>query len=260
MRLQVDVIGYSTVSVRVALCETLPDVPVTVTVELVAFVVVVVELPPQPESIPNPTRLIAINRSNCSRFRFLNPKKQSATAIAVIGRKGRESCLAADADGLIVSVAVADWLATTVTGFGLNVQVYPEGSPLQAKVTVPLKASPEPTVIVVKPTVPGSSVMDDSEKLRLIEGVSPTGSTMNVCDTGAAAANVALSPGCEATMVQFPAVTKVAVVPETVQTAVVEELKETTNPELAVAESVTVVPTTWVPGLLKVMVWVGSGP
>ena len=47
----------------------------------------------------------------------------------------------------------------------------------------------------------------------------------------------------------------VAVVPLTVHTLVVCEAKLTVNPELAVATSVSGVPTICVPGLLNVMVW-----
>jgi hypothetical protein len=57
-----------------------------------------------------------------------------------------------------------------------------------------------------------------------------------------------------ASIVHVPAVRKVATLFETVQTLVVVEAKATVRPELAVAESVSGVPTTWGPGLLKVMV------
>ena len=56
-------------------------------------------------------------------------------------------------------------------------------------------------------------------------------------------------------MVQVPVVTMVAVVPLTVQTLVVCELKATVKPEVEVATSVNGVPMVCVPGLLKVMVW-----
>ena len=46
----------------------------------------------------------------------------------------------------------------------------------------------------------------------------------------------------------------VAVVPETVQMLVMVEVKLTPRPELAVAESVSGVPTVCVPGFAKVMV------
>ena len=48
---------------------------------------------------------------------------------------------------------------------------------------------------------------------------------------------------------------KVAVVPLTVQTPIVVEAKETANPELAVAASVSGVPTVCGPGFVKVIVW-----
>src|ERR1035437_1912891 len=57
-------------------------------------------------------------------------------------------------------------------------------------------------------------------------------------------------------MVQVPLTTNVAVVPLTVQTLVVVEAKVTARQELAVAASVSGVPTVCVPGLAKVMVCV----
>ena len=56
-------------------------------------------------------------------------------------------------------------------------------------------------------------------------------------------------------MVQVPLVKRFAVVPETVQTLVVSELKLTVRPELAVALSATVPPTVCVAIAPKVMVW-----
>ena len=61
-------------------------------------------------------------------------------------------------------------------------------------------------------------------------------------------------PPCEAVMPQVPAATKVAVVPDTVQMLVVVEAKVTPNPELAVALSVSGVPTVCVAGAANVMV------
>ena len=55
-------------------------------------------------------------------------------------------------------------------------------------------------------------------------------------------------------MVQVPVVRNVACVPETVQTLAVVEAKATVRLEVAVAESVSGVPTVCAPGLLKVMV------
>jgi hypothetical protein len=54
--------------------------------------------------------------------------------------------------------------------------------------------------------------------------------------------------------VQVPTATKVAVVPLTVQTPVVREVNVTIKPELAFADSVSGLPTVWVPGALNVIV------
>jgi hypothetical protein len=77
--------------------------------------------------------------------------------------------------------------------------------------------------------------------------------TGKLCETGIAAAYVAL-PGCEAVIEQVPAMRNIAVVPLTVQTLVVVEVKLTGNPEVAVATSVSGVPTVCEPGLAKVIV------
>jgi len=64
-----------------------------------------------------------------------------------------------------------------------------------------------------------------------------SGVTWKLWLTGAAAAKVAL-PACVAWMVHVPSATRVAVVPDTVQTAEVVEAKLTARPEDAVALSV----------------------
>ena len=61
-------------------------------------------------------------------------------------------------------------------------------------------------------------------------------------------------PACVAWIVHVPAEMNVAVVPLTVQMPVVCEAKLTVNPELAVAISVSGVPTVCAPGLSKVIV------
>ncbi len=55
-------------------------------------------------------------------------------------------------------------------------------------------------------------------------------------------------------MVQVPAARNVAVLPETVQTVVVEDVKVTLRPELAVALNASVVPAAWLAGAGNVMV------
>ncbi len=59
---------------------------------------------------------------------------------------------------------------------------------------------------------------------------------------------------------QVPAVANVALVPLTVQTLAVWEAKLAARPELAVAESVSGVPTVCVPGLANVMVCAYCAP
>ena len=66
--------------------------------------------------------------------------------------------------------------------------------------------------------------------------------TLKLCET-AVAARYAVFPDCVAFIVQLPAATNVAVLPEAVQTPVVIETKVTGKPELADAESVSGVPT-----------------
>jgi hypothetical protein len=61
--------------------------------------------------------------------------------------------------------------------------------------------------------------------------------TVKLCVTWGAAPYVAL-PDWSAAIVHVPAATIVTVFPETVQTAVVSELKVTVSPELAVADTV----------------------
>ncbi len=83
--------------------------------------------------------------------------------------------------------------------------------------------------------------------------------TAKLRDTVGAALVLAL-PAWSASMVQVPAVTKVKAPPEViVQTPVVDEVKLTVKPEVAVALSVGVVPKFCAPGLAKVMVWLALG-
>jgi hypothetical protein len=79
-----------------------------------------------------------------------------------------------------------------------------------------------------------------------------SGFTVKLWDTGVAAAQEPL-PACKAWIMQVPAVANVAVVPLTVHTLVVCEAKLTARPELAVANSVSAVPTVCVPGELNVI-------
>ena len=77
----------------------------------------------------------------------------------------------------------------------------------------------------------------------------------NPCDTGVAAAKVAL-PGCVALIEQVPVATKVTVFPATVHVVGVFEEKATGSPEDAVAETVKGgADRTWLGSGPKVIVW-----
>ena len=156
----------------------------------VAALVVVLAEPPHPENRLSPARLTTSSRSKYRRLRFLKPRKQSATAKVAAGNSGRESWRTAAVVALVLteSVVVADWPATTVTGFGVKVQESPLGKPLQAKETVPANEFWELTVNWVIPTVPGWTDSVDSEKLKVKFGISPAGLTMKLCKTDGAAA------------------------------------------------------------------------
>ena len=85
-----------TVSENVAVfCSALapvPDVPVTVTVDVtgVVLVVVVEDDPPQPVNRPSPIALTASRISSCTSRRLFQPRKQSAAASVAPGRNGLE--------------------------------------------------------------------------------------------------------------------------------------------------------------------------
>jgi hypothetical protein len=80
--------------------------------------------------------------------------------------------------------------------------------------------------------------------------------TVTFFETEAAGAYVAL-PDCEAWMVQVPACSSVAVLPETLQRVGMSDVKLTGRPEVAVAVSVRIVPCRSELGsALKVMVCV----
>lgn len=114
---------YSTMIVKVALCVMVPEVAVTVAVDVVDFVVLLVE-PPHAVNKPSAAKLTTNNMSSCSRFRFLNPMRQNATARVAAGNSGDLSCWsAAVADAETESVVEVDPPSATVIGFGLKVQV-----------------------------------------------------------------------------------------------------------------------------------------
>jgi hypothetical protein len=64
-----------------------------------------------------------------------------------------------------------------------------------------------------------------------------------------------LFPNCEASMLQLPAASIVALLPDTVQMVGVIEAKLTASAEVDVAVSVSGVPTTWLGIAANVIVW-----
>ena len=89
--------------------------------------------------------------------------------------------------------------------------------------------------------------------------ISGAAKTVNEFDIGVAAENTPLPPWVAVT-VHVPTATSVSVVPLTVQTLCVAELKLTTKPELALAaRGAGAVPRVWLPGGVNVMVCAING-
>ena len=78
--------GYCTVSASVAVCVREPDVAVTVTFEVVAAGVPVL----QPETIVRPNVPTASSSNTGRRRRFLQPRNNRAAARVAPGRNGLE--------------------------------------------------------------------------------------------------------------------------------------------------------------------------
>lgn len=110
--------------VKVALCVMLPEVAVTVAFVVVGLVVELVDEPPHAVNTPIAAKLTTNNRSTCSRFRFLNPIRQNATASVAAGTSGsllRWSAAVVDAE-TESAVDVVPPSATEIV-LGLKVQV-----------------------------------------------------------------------------------------------------------------------------------------
>jgi len=103
---------------------------------------------------------------------------------------------------------------------GENEALTPAGNPEAAKLTAPLKPLSGIIVMLSLPLLPCAI---DSLALPNASVNPGAASTLKLLDTGAAAAYVAL-PACEATIVQTPAASSVALVPDTLQMLNVEEL------------------------------------
>ena len=118
----------------------MPEVAVTVIVEVAGVTPPPPPPLPHPESRAKPAAAIAISNTTCKARRLLQPKKHAATASAVPGKNGREPrCWYRACVGAVI-VRVVLVVSGGVTLVGLNEQMAPAGSPEeQANVTADLK-------------------------------------------------------------------------------------------------------------------------
>jgi hypothetical protein len=137
-----------------------------------------------------------------------------------------------------------------VVGLVPKLAVTPLGKPLTVKVTLPV--NPFAPVRVIESLALLPCVTDNVDAVGASVKLGATLTVKLCCTCGAAAKEVL--PAWFALIVQVPAIRNVAVVFETVQTLVVADVNATAKPEVAVAVSVSGVPTICVPGLLKLMV------
>jgi hypothetical protein len=115
---------YSTVIVKVALWVMDPEVAVTVAEVVVDLVEELFDEPPHAVNKLSAAKLTANNKSSCSRFLFLNPMRQNATARVAAGNSGDLSCSSlAAVDAEIESEVEVDPPSKTVIGLGLKVQL-----------------------------------------------------------------------------------------------------------------------------------------
>ncbi len=120
-----------------------------------------------------------------------------------------------------------------------NVAVVPDTVQTAVLLEAKLTASPEVAVAFKLSGVPTCCALIVPKVMVCALGAA---FTVKLCVTGVAAEYVVL-PACEAVMLQVPGATNVTALPDTVQTPVVVEAKLTVKPEVAVAESVSGVPT-----------------
>jgi hypothetical protein len=149
------------VSEIVIVCESAPDVAVTVTVEVTGGAVDDPDdPPPQPLRRFKPAALSARSSSTCSRRRFLIPNPQSAMAKADSGSTGnplRRSCaVAAD----VVIVTDVDTVPGGVTLAGEKLHEAPAGNPEQPNVTAEANPPCGDTEIVAVPLPPAVTAID----------------------------------------------------------------------------------------------------
>jgi hypothetical protein len=156
-----------TVSVTVAVCAIDPEVAVTVTVETTGGGVEFDD-----ELHPLKTAKLAPMKASNAKYRKarrrFHARRHVPKARVVAGRKGVGlDCEAAEVvPAAMVSVVGTAALVVGVTVEGLKVQLAPDGSPEQAKLTVELKPSTGVTVSVTVPWPPDCTVSDVGDAER----------------------------------------------------------------------------------------------
>jgi hypothetical protein len=158
-----------TVSAIVAFPCIVPEIAVTVTIEVLA-VAGVTDVPPfplelvQPERIPRPAQAIASSSQWCQQRRFLHPKNPTVRTSAVYGKNGRDP--AGNADDC-VPVEMVSWVVAAppegVTVDWSKVQVAPAGSPVHAKTTAESNPFTGVTVRMTDPWLPELTVSEGVE-------------------------------------------------------------------------------------------------
>jgi hypothetical protein len=147
-----------TVSVKVVVCVSDPEVAVTVTVdETGGGVDTALEAPLQPLSAVRPAALVVASSNSVSkRLRRFQPKQQKATANTEPGKSGLESRCSAAAVAAVVTVSVVEYESPSdVSKVGeVKLHAAPLGNPVQAKVTGELKPLKPPTSVAVMVAVP----------------------------------------------------------------------------------------------------------
>ena len=129
---------HFTVTEKVVVCVSEPDVPVTVTVEVTAArdAVVANVAPPHPFKRHRPATLTTSSNSICRPRRLFQPKKQSATASTDPGNRGLESwCKAATVAEVVTVSAVEAGAPAGATVGGEKMHDTPAGNPAQLSET-----------------------------------------------------------------------------------------------------------------------------
>lgn len=134
--------AQSTVSEKLMVCWSEPDVAVTLNVEVTGCTGGVVDvvpppLPPHPLRSPSPMKTTASTNRPWKRRRFLKPNPHRMAASAASGRNGRGLLCIADVAVEVATVSVVDAAAVPagVTVAGEKLHDAPDGRPEQANDT-----------------------------------------------------------------------------------------------------------------------------